>query len=141
MDQVVSLVLAGDRFRAFLFGGFGAVALVLAALGIYGVMSFTVAQRRHEIGLRMALGAGRDRVVRDILAEGLTTALIGAALGSVGAYLVGRAMHGMLFGVRAIDPVAFSVVAGILLGSALLACLVPALRAASVDPMTALRQD
>jgi predicted permease len=141
MDQVVSLVLAGDRFRAFLFGGFGAVALLLAALGIYGVMSFTVAQRRHEIGLRMALGAGRDRVVRDILAEGLTTALIGAALGSVGAYLVGRAMQAMLFEVRAIDPVAFSVVAGILLGSALLACLVPALRAASVDPMTALRQD
>jgi putative ABC transport system permease protein len=141
MDQVVSLVLAGDRFRAFLFGGFGAVALVLAALGIYGVMSFTVAQRRHEIGLRMALGAGRDRVVREILTEGLTTALAGAALGSIGAYLVGRAMQGMLFGVSAIDPVAFSVVAGILLGSAVLACLVPALRAASVDPMTALRQD
>jgi predicted permease len=141
MDQVVYRTLASDRFRAFLFGGFAAVALVLAALGIYGVMSFTVAQRTHEIGLRMALGAGRDRVVREILAEGVTTALIGAALGSVGAYLVGRAMQGMLFGVKAVDPVAFSVVAGILLASAVLACLVPAMRAASVDPMTALRQE
>jgi putative ABC transport system permease protein len=141
MDQVVSQVLAGDRFGAFLFGGFGAVALVLAALGIYGVMSFTVAQRRHEIGLRMALGAGRDRVVREILTEGLMTALLGTALGSVGAYLVGRAMQGMLFGVQALDPVAFPVVAGILLGSAVLACIVPAMRAASVDPMTALRQE
>ncbi len=141
MDQLVHQSLASDRFRAFLFGGFAAVALVLAALGIYGVMSFTVAQRTHEIGLRMALGAGRGRVVREILAEGLTTALIGAAIGSIGAYLVGRAMQGMLFGVKAVDPAAFSVVAGILLGAAVLACLVPAMRAASVDPMTALRQD
>jgi putative ABC transport system permease protein len=141
MDQLVHQSLASDRFRAFLFGGFAAVALVLAALGIYGVMSFTVAQRTHEIGLRMALGAGRDRVVREILAEGLTTALIGAAIGSIGAYLVGRAMQGMLFGVGAADPAAFSIVAAILLASAVVACLIPALRAASVDPMTALRQD
>jgi putative ABC transport system permease protein len=141
MDQLVYRSLARDRFKAFLFGGFAAVALVLAALGIYGVMSFTVAQRTHEIGLRMALGAGRSRVVREVLTEGLTTALIGAALGSIGAYLVGRAMQGMLFGVKAIDPAAFSIVAGILLGSAAVACLIPAMRAASVDPMTALRQD
>jgi putative ABC transport system permease protein len=141
MDQLVYRSLASDRFKAFLFGGFAAVALVLAALGIYGVMSFTVAQRTHEIGLRMALGAGRSRVVREVLTEGLTTALIGAALGSIGAYLVGRAMQGMLFGVKAIDPAAFSIVAGILLGSAAVACLIPAMRAASVDPMTALRQD
>jgi putative ABC transport system permease protein len=141
MDQVVYRRLASDRFRAFLFGSFAAVALVLAALGIYGVMSFTVAQRTHEIGLRMALGAGRDRVVREILAEGLTTALIGVAIGSIGAYLVGRAMQGMLFGVGAADPAAFSIVAAILLGSAVVACVVPAMRAASVDPMTALRQD
>ncbi len=141
MNQVVHQTLAGDRFGAFLFGGFGAVALVLAALGIYGVMSFTVAQRTHEIGLRMALGAGRDRIVREILAEGLTTALIGAAIGSIGAYLVGRAMQGMLFGVGGADPAAFSIVTAILLASAVVACLIPAMRAASVDPMTALRQE
>jgi putative ABC transport system permease protein len=141
MDQIVDRALAGDRFKAFLFGGFAAVALVLAALGIYGVMSFSVAQRTHEIGLRMALGAGRERVVREILVEGMGTAIVGVTLGSIGAYLVGRAMQGALFGVTATDPVAFSVVAGLLLASAMLACLVPAMRAASVDPMVALRQD
>jgi putative ABC transport system permease protein len=141
MDQVVHESLAGDRFQALLFGGFAIVALILAALGIYGVMSFSVAQRTHEIGLRMALGAGREQVVRQILREGLTTAFIGLALGVAGAWLVGRAMRGMLFGVGAIDPTAFSIVAGLLLLSAVLACLVPARRAASIDPMTALRQD
>jgi putative ABC transport system permease protein len=141
MDQMVHESLAGDRFQALLFGGFAAVALVLAALGIYGVMSFTVAQRTHEIGLRMALGAGREQVVRQILREGMVTAVIGVVLGTVGAYLVGRAMQGMWFGVGIVDPAAFSVVAGLLLSSAILACLVPARRAASIDPMVALRQE
>jgi predicted permease len=141
MDQLVHESLAGDRWHAVLFGGFGAVALVLAALGIYGVMSFVVAQRSHEIGLRMALGASRLQVLRQILGEGVTTALIGVALGSIGAYFVGRAMQGMLFGVGALDPAPFSIVAGLLLGSAVLACFIPARRAASMDPMTALRQE
>ena len=104
MDQMVHESLAGDRFQALLFGGFAAVALVLAALGIYGVMSFAVAQRTHEIGLRMALGAGREQVVRQILREGMITALAGVAIGTVGAYLVGRAMQGMWFGVGVVDP-------------------------------------
>jgi putative ABC transport system permease protein len=124
-----------------LFGGFAAVALVLAALGIYGVMSFTVAQRTHEIGLRMALGAARQQVMGQILRDGIATSLVGVLLGSVGAFLAGRAMQGMLFGVGAIDPIAFSVVTGLLLASAVAACLVPALRAASVDPISALRQE
>jgi putative ABC transport system permease protein len=141
MDQLVEESLAGDRFSAFLFGAFSGLALVLAALGIYGVMSFAVAQRTHEIGLRMALGAGHRQVVRQILKEGMTTALLGVALGSVGAYLVGRAMQGSLFGVDALDPLAFGVVATTLLASALFACLIPAWRAAAVDPMVALRQD
>jgi putative ABC transport system permease protein len=141
MDQRVHESLAGDRFMALLFGGFAAVALVLAALGIYGVMSFAVAQRTHEIGLRMALGAGRDQVLRQILRDGMTTSLIGVLLGSIGAYFAGRAMRGMLFGVDTIDPIAFSIVTGLLLISAILACLIPAMRAASVDPMTALRQE
>jgi predicted permease len=141
MDQLVERSLAGDRFQAVVFGGFAAAALVLAALGIYGVMSFAVVQRRHEIGLRMALGAGREKVLRQVLRDGVLTALLGVALGSIGAYLVGRAMQSMLFGVQAVDPLVLPVVAGLLMATAILACLVPALRAASVDPMTALRQD
>jgi putative ABC transport system permease protein len=139
MDQLVYERLAFDRFQAVLFGSFAGIALVLAALGIYGVMSFAVVQRTHEIGLRMALGAGRAQVLRQILREGLTTALVGLGLGSIGAWLAGRAMRGMLFGVDAIDPLAFSIVAALLLGASILACFIPAMRAASVDPMTALR--
>jgi putative ABC transport system permease protein len=141
MDQIVSERMAAERFNTVLFGSFAAVALLLAAVGIYGVMSFVVAQRTREIGLRMALGAARGRLLRDVLREGMTTALVGTALGSVGAYFVGRTMQGMLYGVRAMDPTMFVVVASTLLGTALVACLVPARRAASVDPMVALRQE
>jgi hypothetical protein len=94
MDQLVDEALAGDRFNALLFGSFAGLALVLAALGIYGVMSFAVAQRTHEIDLRMALGAGRGQVLRQVLREGMGTALVGAAVGCLGAYFVGRAMQG-----------------------------------------------
>ena len=104
-------------------------------------MSFVVAQRTHEIGLRMALGARRGQVVRLVLKEGMATALVGAGVGTLGAYLAGRAMQGMWYGVGVMDPVAFGVVATLLLMSAALACLLPARRAASVDPMAALRQD
>ena len=124
-----------------MFGSFGAVALLLAALGIYGVMSFLVAQRTPEIGLRMALGAERRGVVAQVLKEGMLAAGTGVALGLVGAYLVGRAMQGMWFDVGAIDPLAFGAVALALIVSALLACVIPARRAASVDPLTALRKD
>jgi putative ABC transport system permease protein len=140
MDQIVEESKAGDRFNTALFASFGIVALVLAALGIYGVMAFVVAQRTHEIGLRMALGAGRNRVLGQVLREGMITALIGTVAGTGGAYLVGRAMQGMWYGVGAFDPLAFSLVALTLLASALLACLVPARRAASVEPMAALRE-
>jgi putative ABC transport system permease protein len=141
MDEVVRESLSGDRFNTALFGTFAFVALVLAAVGIYGVMSFVVAQRTHEIGLRMALGAGRGTVLWHVLKEGLGTALGGVLLGSLGAYFVGRAMQGMVYGVGAMDPLAFSVVVSTLLLSALFACVVPARRAVSVDPMMALRQE
>ncbi len=141
MDQIKDQSLAGDRFAAALFGGFAAVALILAALGIYGVMSFAVAQRTHEIGLRMALGAGRNRVLALILKEGMILACIGLILGLGGAYGVGKAMHSIFYNVGTIDFAAFSAVAAALLLAALLACFIPARRATLVDPMQALRQE
>ncbi len=111
MDQIIDESMSGDRFSAFLFGGFAGMALLLAALGIYGVMSFAVAQRTHEIGLRMALGAGTSRVMGLILREGMILASIGLALGFGGAYLVGRAMHSLFYNVGTIDVSAFSAVA------------------------------
>jgi putative ABC transport system permease protein len=141
MDQIVGERMAADRFNMALFASFAAVALLLAAVGIYGVMAFVVAQRTREIGVRMALGAPRGRVLADVLSEGMTTALAGTVLGAVGAYLVARAMQGMLYGVAGLDPTAFILVAVTLLAAALVACLVPARRAASVDPMVAFRQE
>ncbi len=141
IEELVSEATASDRFYTVLFGAFAAVALTLAAVGIYGVMSFVVAQRTQEIGVRMALGAPRARVLREVLREGMSTALIGSLVGGVGAWFVGLAMQGMIYGVEAFNPIAFATVAGALLGSALMACLVPARRAARVDPIVALRQE
>jgi putative ABC transport system permease protein len=141
MEQVRDSVLSSDRFTVLLFGCFAAVALLLAALGIYGVMSFSVAQRSHEIALRMALGAGRNRVVAQVVKEGLLLAGIGLAIGLVGAYFIGRAMQTMLFGVGTIDYSAFGAVGAILLAASLIACYFPARRAASVEPMQVLRNE
>jgi putative ABC transport system permease protein len=141
MDQIKDESLAGDRFAAALFGGFAAVALLLAALGIYGVMSFAVAQRTHEIGLRMALGAGRGNVLALILGEGMILAGIGLVFGLAGAYGVGKAMHSIFYNVGTIDFAAFGAVATALLLAALLACFIPAHRATLVDPMQALREE
>jgi len=117
------------------------VALFLAVLGIYGVMAFSVAQRSHEIALRMALGATRRRVVGLVVREGATLAAVGMVLGLVGAYFVGRAMQSMLFDVRALDATAFSAVGVVLMASALMACYLPARRAASIHPMEVLRME
>jgi putative ABC transport system permease protein len=141
MDQILDHALLGDQFIAAVFGGFAGVALLLAAVGIYGVMAFSVAQRTHEIGLRMALGAGREQVLGLILREGLLLTLAGLGFGLFGAYLLGRAMQSTLYGVSAIDFGAFSAVAAVLLASALSACYVPARRAANVDPIVALRYE
>ena len=139
MEQVRDEVLANDRFTVILFASFAVIALLLAALGIYGVMSFSVAQRSHEIALRMALGSTRNRVVGLVIREGITLACIGLGLGLIGAYFLGRTMRSMLFGVGAMDFTAFGVVGFILLIAALLACYLPARRAASVEPMQLLR--
>jgi putative ABC transport system permease protein len=141
MDQILDEGRAGERFSAFLFGSFAALALLLATVGIYGVMSFAVAQRTHEIGMRMALGAGYSRILALILKEGLLLAGIGLVIGSFGAFAVGRAMQSLFYKVGAMDLVAFSSVAALLLGAALLACFIPARRAATIDPMQALRGD
>jgi putative ABC transport system permease protein len=141
MDQLLDAFVLGDQFIATLFGSFAGVALLLAAVGIYGVMAFGVAQRTHEIGLRMALGAGKAQVLALILREGLVLALGGLGLGFLGACFVGHAMQSTLYGVGTLDLVAFSAVAFILLISALAACYVPARRAARIDPMVALRYE
>jgi putative ABC transport system permease protein len=141
IEQTLSESVASDRFYTVFFAGFAVVALALAAIGIYGVMSFAVAQRTHEIGLRMALGARRSQVLGQILREGMSTALLGTAIGGVGAILIGRALKGAVSGVDSTNPLLFVAVAALLLTAALIACVVPARRAATVDPMVALRQD
>jgi putative ABC transport system permease protein len=141
MDQILDKSLLGDQFIAALFGSFAGTALLLAALGIYGVMAFGVAQRTHEIGLRIALGAGKEQILGLILREGLLLAVAGLGLGLFGAYFLGRAMQSTLYGVGTIDFGAFCAVALVLLASALLACYVPARRATRIDPMVALRYE
>jgi putative ABC transport system permease protein len=141
LDQIRDESLSDERFTLILFGSFAVVALFLATLGIYGVVAFSVAQRSHEIAIRMALGATRNRVLALVVREGTVLAAIGLGLGLIGAYFVGRAMQSMLFGVRALDFSAFSAVALILLASALLACYLPARRAALVEPMRVLRTE
>ena len=139
MDEIVDQSLVNDRFMTGLYGSFAGVALILAAIGIYGVMAFVVAQRRHEIGLRIAFGASQERVLSLVLKEGLALAAGGLGLGLIGAFFVGRALRGLLYGVGSLDAIALGAVALTLFTAAFLACYVPARRAASVDPMEALR--
>jgi len=141
LDQILNESLSFDRFGAVLYGTFAAVALLLAAIGIYGVMSFGVAQRTREFGIRMALGAGGRRILRSVLEEGMLLAFLGLTLGMGCTYFVGRAMKSMLFGVAAFDFVAFGAVAIVLLATAMLACYIPARRASRVDPMISLRAE
>jgi putative ABC transport system permease protein len=140
MEQIVGERQAPGAFNIVLYGGLAALALVLATLGIYAVMAFTVVQRTAEIGLRMALGAGHNQVRLQILREGATLATGGLVLGLVGAYALGRAMQAMLFGTGALSVPVVLVAGLVLLGAALVACYVPARRASSVDPLIALRQ-
>jgi putative ABC transport system permease protein len=141
MDQIRNDTMASEWFTLVLFASFAVVALFLAAVGIYGVMAFSVAQRSHEIALRMALGASRSRVVALVVGEGAALACLGLAFGLVGAYFVGRSMESMLYGVQALDVLAFLNVGGILLLAALLATFLPARRAASIEPMRVLRTE
>jgi putative ABC transport system permease protein len=141
VDEIVSESLAIDRFSVVLFSSFGVLGLLLAAVGIHGVMAFTVAQRTQEFGVRMALGAQRSRVMGLVLKEGALLAAVGGLIGLGGAYLVGRAMQSTLYGVGAMDARAFGAVSLVLLVAALLACILPSWRASRIEPMAALRDE
>jgi putative ABC transport system permease protein len=141
MDQLLDGMMAQRRLNMVLFALFGGVALVLAAVGVYGVISYSVTQRTHEIGVRMALGAGRGDVLSMVLKNGMTLVLIGIAIGLVAAFGLTRLMTSLLFGVSATDIATFAIISGILSLVAFAACLVPALRAIKVDPMIALRYE
>ncbi|HMJ06366.1 MAG TPA: ABC transporter permease [Chthoniobacterales bacterium] len=139
MDEIVAEAVARQRFSMLLLGVFAVLALVLAAVGIYGVMSYTVAQRTREIGIRMALGAQRSDVLKMTIGQGLRLVLTGLTVGLIAALLLTRVMASLLFGVSATDPLTFAAIACILLAVALIASYIPALRAMRVDPMVALR--
>jgi putative ABC transport system permease protein len=141
MDGIIAGSLAARRFSMILLGIFAALALVMSCIGIYGVISYLVGQRTHEIGIRIALGAERRDVLRMVLAEGAKMALAGVAIGLVAAFGLTRLMASMLFGVSAHDPLSFAGVAGLLILVALAACYIPARRATKVDPMVALRYE
>ena len=139
MDRVVVRALWQPRFFSWIFGVFGAVALMLAVVGVYGVVSYSVAQRTREIGIRVALGAGRGRIRAMVLGQGMRATLIGLAIGLAAALAVTRVMGALLYGVSPTDPVTFGLVTLALTLTALAACLLPALRATKVDPIVALR--
>jgi putative ABC transport system permease protein len=141
MDDVLAESLAPQRAPAWLFGGFSAIALFLAAIGIYGVLSYFVVQRRQEIGVRMALGAQRSNVLRLILGQGARLIAIGIAIGIVGGVWAARALTSLLFGVKSTDLATFIAVSVLLASLALVACAVPALRATRVDPLVVLRNE
>ena len=139
MDQIVTRSMANRRFSLELLGVFATAALLLAAIGIYGVMSYSFSQRTHEVGVRVALGAQRLDILRMAVGEGMFVVAIGLLLGLAGTVAVTRVFQSMLFGVNATDPVTLIAVTGILASVALLACYIPARRATRVDPLTSLR--
>jgi hypothetical protein len=139
MEQIISGSLAERRFTMLLLIIFAATALLLAAVGIYGVMSYAVTRRSHELGIRAALGASRGEIVGLVLRQGMKLAAIGMAAGLVAALALTRLMAGLLYGVRPADPATLVAVALLLGGIALVACYIPARRATAVDPVVALR--
>jgi putative ABC transport system permease protein len=141
MEEVVAGANARPRLTLVLLATFAIVALVLAAVGIYGLLSFSVVQRRHEIGVRIALGASRSEVLKAVVRDAAVLAAIGVAIGTAAALALTRGMRSLLYGVSAADPAVFLGAAAGLFGVALLAAMLPAWRAARLDPVVALRQE
>ena len=141
MQEAIAASLAVRRFSMTLLGVFAGIALVLAAIGIYGVASYLVSQRTNEFGIRMALGAKPRDILRDVLGQGGKMAMAGVALGLVASWALTRLMTSMVFGVSVTDPLTYAAAVVILLAVALLACWIPARRAIRVDPMVALRYE
>ena len=139
MTEWVAMSAAGARYRTTLLGLFALLAMILAATGIYGVMSYSVAQRTQEIGVRMALGARPLDVLKLVVRQGMMLALIGVIVGLAGALALTRVMSSLLFGVTERDPITFVAVAALLIVVAFISCFVPAHRATKVDPLVALR--
>ncbi len=141
MQDLISESVSRSRFSTLLLTIFAGVALVLAAVGIYGVMSYSVTQRTHEIGIRMALGAGRSNVLRLVVGRGMLLTAIGLAIGLGASFALTRFLSSMLFGISAVDPITFAMVTAVLGSISLAACYIPALKATKVDPMIALRYE
>jgi len=141
LESQVEATQGSTRFLAALLGIFAAVALLLAGVGIYGVTSYGVAQQTHEIGIRLALGASGDRVLRDVVGRGARLTVIAVVIGLVGAVAMGRLASALLFGVTPIDPTALAGAAVVLGAVSLAACYIPARRASRVDPVVALGQE
>jgi predicted lysophospholipase L1 biosynthesis ABC-type transport system permease subunit len=141
LESVVAQSMARPRFTMTLLGLFAAVALALGCIGLYGVLAYAVTQRTRELGIRMALGAPNASLAGSVLRQGMLFALVGLAAGALAALGVTRLLEGMLFGVTATDPATFGAMAAFMVGVALLACLIPTLRALRVDPVVALRAE
>jgi len=141
MDERLADSLAPQRFHLLLIGIFAAIAMVLAAVGVYGVMSYVVTRRTREIGIRMAMGAQPGHVLRLVLAESMALAAVGVVAGIGGAWALTRYLHSMLYGVTALDNATCAIMAVVLAAIAITASFVPASRAARIDPMTALREE
>ncbi|HWF85693.1 MAG TPA: FtsX-like permease family protein [Vicinamibacterales bacterium] len=139
MDEIVTLSTSRERFNMLLMTVFGGAALLLAAIGIYGLMAYSVALRTQEVGIRLALGAGGSAVRRMVMLQGMRLALVGVVIGLASAYALTRFIASFLFGVKVLDPLVFAAIPVLLTGVALLAVWVPAQRASRVDPVIALR--
>jgi putative ABC transport system permease protein len=139
LDRMMATSVLPIRIGASLFGGLAGLAMMLAGIGLYGVIAFNVARRTREIGIRMALGSTRGRLLRQVMIEAIGLVSVGTLAGAALAALGAQALSGVLLGVTALDPVSYAIAAGLLLAVALLASVIPARRAASVDPLVALR--